>query len=91
MPGIVIVQSGNSEIARVRYKSKNERKSILSFINLLYDLKGYTIIISPDDSTEDQIQAQCLQAGCYYGYMRAAGIHDDDSYADSVMVHQKVI
>jgi hypothetical protein len=86
----VIISTSGSEIARARYSSKNERKTILSFINLLYDLKGYTITISPDDCTEDQTQAQCLQAGCYYGYMRTAGVFDDGSVTDCFMEHKEV-
>lgn len=90
MPGVVVIGNVGGEVARARYGSKNERKTILSFINLLYDLTDYTITISPDDCGEDQTQAQCLQAGCYYGYMRADCIHDDGSSTDSVMVHEKV-
>lgn len=90
MPGMVTISNSEGEIAKARYSSKNERKSILLFFNLRYDLTDYNITISPDDCTEDQTQAQCLQAGCYYGYMRADCIHDDGSSTDSVMVHQKV-
>lgn len=91
MPGVVVIGNADGEIARARYGSKNERNNIISFFNFLYDLKGYTVTISPDNCGEDQIQAQCLQAGCYYSYMRNDRVHADDSNADSAVVFKKVI
>jgi hypothetical protein len=90
MSGVVIVSSEGLEIARVRYGSKNGRKSILSFLNVLYALTSYTITISPDDCTEDQTVAQCAKAGCYKGYMRAGCVYGVGWRSDSAVDYSEV-
>ena len=85
MPGYVKVSDDNRDLVIAYYKSAQERNSILSFFNLLYELQNYTITTHPDDCTESEIATQVTDAGCAYAYMRADSIHDTGSRANSAL------
>jgi hypothetical protein len=75
MPGHISIVINGVPVATMHYQSRNERKTIISFINLLYAPAQYTVNIQPDDCTENETVAQLEKAGCDYGYHRVSGVH----------------
>lgn len=89
MPGfITITTTGN--IAELRYTSANERKSILSFLNLLYAFEIYRLTIQPDDCTAEQTAEQVEKAGCADAYDRVLGIRGTYCNSCDSLAYQKV-
>jgi hypothetical protein len=75
MPGHICIVVNNIPVATMRYQSRNERKNIISFINLLYAPAQYTVNIQPDCCTENETVSQLEKAGCDYRYHRVSGVH----------------
>jgi hypothetical protein len=80
MPGFITITTNSGNIAELRYDSANERKSILSFLNLLYAFDKYTLTILPDDCTVEQTSEQVEKAGCTDAYCRVLGLRGTYCY-----------
>lgn len=90
MPGYITITTTAGNIAELRYASTNERKSILSFLNLLYAFEKYILTIQPDDCTTTQTVEQVEKAGCADAYDRVLGLHGTYCHPCDSLAHKKV-
>ncbi len=84
MPGTMIMIIDSKEVVRCRYYTKNDRNNIISFFNLLYAPKEYSLLLQPDACTEGEMVAQVAKAGHIFEYRRAFSVYgdgDDSNYS----------
>lgn len=75
MPGTMIIIIDSKEVVRCRYFTKNDRKNIISYFNLLYGPKEYYLLLQPDTCTESETVKQIEEVGNIFEYRRAFSIH----------------